>query len=167
MAIYQRIASHEVQGGGMNINKYGIIKGGLCEQRLTERRMRSLGSRMAWDDINEDRRFVRFSNGWYKIVKIPDGRGMGNYGKGIIEIGYLRMLQIVFPSLINSGKKFRLKWMDKWIEGIASCEFGIFSETPLSIITPGEKFSFGMMPPKPGDDDIYEKIHGVPRGLVS
>ena len=56
--------------------------------------------------------------------------------------------------------------MTLWIEGMASMEFGYFCESPLSIINQKEKFETEMIPPKPADDAIYEKMHGVPRGIV-
>lgn len=134
----------------MNITKYGIIKGGVCQKRLTQRRMRSLGCWMAWDDIKENKKFVKITRGWYKIIKMSSGRGVGNYTNGQVEIGYLRILQDMFPQLIKSGKSFRLAWMEKWLEAMASCEYG-----------------FGLLPPKPFDDEIYEKMHGVSSGLVT
>ena len=151
----------------MQIHKHGFIKGGMCEKRMNQRSARSLGSWMAWNDIKESKKFVQVKNGWYQVLKMPVSRGIGTkyYGSGDAEIGYLRMLQDVFPKLVRNKKKFRLKWMHRWIEGIASCEFGVSMDNPLSIIDPGEKCNFGLCPPRGSDDVIYEKMYGVPVGL--
>lgn len=148
------------------IHKHGFIIGGVCHQRLNQRKGRAQGARLAWNDILDNEKLFKVNRGWYRILKMPDGRGIGNYGGGDEEIGCLRMLQICFPQLILKKKSFRLKWMNMWIEGVASCEFGVSMESPLSIINPKEKCSFGLVPPKPDDDAIYEKMTGVPRGLV-
>jgi len=147
-------------------SKYGYIRGGACHQRIKDRHGRAEGSRMAWNDIVDNPKFVKKVGPWYRLLKVPFGRKPGQYGGGYIEIGYLRMLQSVFPSLVKNKTKFRLKWMNNWIEGVASAEFGFAMETPLSIITPGEKVGMGLAPPKAGDDVIYEKKYGVKSGLV-
>lgn len=147
------------------IHKHGFIVGGVCHQRLNQRKARARGCRMAWNDVLDNEKLFKVNLGWYRIFKMPDGRGIGNYGGGDEEIGYLRMLQTCFPVLILNKKSFRLSWMNRWIEGVAACEFGVSMESPLSIISPEEKCSFGFIPPKPGDDAIYEKMTGVPRGI--
>ena len=154
----------------MEIHKYGFIKGGVCEGRLNRRFSRAKGSWMAWFDIKDDPEYIRVKNGWYQLLKEPKGRKIGEYGGCDCEIGYLRMLEVVFSQLVKNKTKFRMKWMEKWIEGIASCEFGVAKkpgqDRPLAIITPGEGVHFGLAPPKGSDDVIYEKLYGVPAGLV-
>lgn len=85
----------------IKLHKYGFIKGGLCNKRLDQRMSRSRGSWMAWNDIKDDKKIVQVKNGWYQILKMPKGRKIGEYGGGDSEIGYLRMLQDVFPKLIQ------------------------------------------------------------------
>ena len=148
------------------INKYGFIKGGLCEERLQRRSSRASGSWSAWNDIKDNPKHVRRNNGWLQIIKLPEYKGPGMHGTGDMEIGFLRMQQEIFSQLVVSKRKFREKWMTKWIEGTASCEFGIASKTPLSIITKGEGITGSLVPPKGQDDAYYEQIHGVPASIV-
>jgi len=149
----------------MNINKYGIIVGGVCEKRLKDRYYRSVGAWAAWNEIKDSKHVIK-NYGWFKIVSILPPRKSDTFPGGIFETGYLRMTQDVFVNLFESGRSFRINSIEGWIEGIASMEFGVYSETPLSIITPGEKFATGMCLPKLADDAIYEKMYGVPRGIV-
>ncbi len=147
------------------INKYGIIRGGLCEKRLKARYHRSVGSWAAWNGIKDSKHVIK-NNGWFKIISLPPPRKPETFPGGVFETGYLRMIQDVFSNLFLSGRSFRMHSMKDWIEGIARMEFGVYSETPLSIIISGEKFATSMCPPKPADDAIYEKMYGVPRGIV-
>lgn len=146
------------------ITKHGFIRGGLCEKRLIARKFRSDGAGLAWYFALKQKGCVTINKGWYKMLKVPKFKGIGQYGNGDVEIGVLRMHQSTFTTLIKSGKSFRLKWMEMWIEGMASAEFGIHSETPLSILNEG--ITTGLIPPNPSDDAIYEKIHGVQRGIL-
>lgn len=151
----------------MEYHKLGFIKGGKCEERLTRRHSRAEGSRLAWDDIKNDEKFVAKKGSKFQIIQEPKGRKIGDYGGGNQELGYLRMVQMVLNHLAKKKTKFTLDSMEKWIEGIAALVLGVESETPLSIITPDEKFSWHMCPPKRDDDLLYEKLYGVPAGLVT
>ncbi len=148
--------------------KYGYIKSGLCHQRIDNRRDRAQGSRMAWIDCKDDPKYIKKfkTTSKYQILKVSPSRGFGKYGGSYQEIGYLRMLQNVFPQLFKKKIRFTKKHMNNWIEGIASAEFGASMESPLSIINPKEKCSFGLLPPKPNDDAIYQKKYGIKKGII-
>lgn len=144
----------------MKITKYGFIKGGSCEKRLKNRYSRSVGSWAAWNAIKDNTKFISSNQGWYQIIRMPPPKDSSTFPGGIFEIGWLRMMQDVFSNLFESKKKFRLKEMKNWIEGIASMEFGVSASDPFTIT------GTMMLPPKPDDDAIYEKMYGIKRGLV-
>lgn len=159
----------------IQLDRDGYIRGGMAYGRMKQRSGRALGSRHAWDEIAEDKKYVKVNNGWYQIKKTPNHLyRLGSYGSGDAEIGYLRMHQDVFPQLVKNKVKFRLKHMNSWIEGIASCEFGV-GTTDGSPINEGnaldpEKMSntfFGLCPPSGSDDFLYNREHpNVPKGIV-
>lgn len=144
----------------IELHELGFIIGGQCQKRLHSRRQREVGCRMAWSDIKKQDGYVTENKGWFQIVKPLKSRKPGQYGGGNIEVGYLRMIQLLFEQLIKSGKKFRLKWMATWINAIAALEFMAMGETPFDLA------AVLMNPPKGTDDALYEKLYGVKRGLV-
>ncbi len=113
----------------VQINKYGIIKDGVCERTFRGRKDRVAGAGLCWKDLLEQN-LVEENHGWLRIKKEPRGRKYGQYGGTYLEIGYLRFLQEVVVQLITGQKAFRLKWMEKWIKDISAFEFAGFSLTP-------------------------------------
>ena len=103
------------------------------------------------------------------MVKKVKMRKLGNFGEGQAEIGFRRTTQIVFPELLEKKRKFRLKSMKRWIEGISAAEFAVGSIkgrlTDLSILE-GDCV-FGLCPPKGTDDLLYEIQYGVKMGSCS
>lgn len=149
--------------GNIRITEYGFIKGGACERRLTNRFDRVSGCRISWNEIKKDSKYIARVRGGYKIIKKPKPLARNRWGKfssGEQEVGFLRMSQSVLPGLFNEGQIFKLKEMKTWIEAMGSAEFHIAMENPLQISW------MGLVPPKPSDDVIYSKMHGVPTGLV-
>lgn len=149
----------------MRIHKLGFIRNGLCHKRLIARKVRSVGTHKAWEDIKNNRKFVSLKLHKYMIIALPPSKKAGTYGNGNIEIGYLRMIQICFSQLLEQKLRFTNKQMLSWVEAIASLEIGVSMDSPLAIITPGGKCSWGMLPPKPQDDNLYEQLYGIPKGL--
>lgn len=146
------------------INEHGFFEGGACHQRLRKRKSRAEGAWGAWNDLCAFD-YVQRKGMWYTITAIQHERAHEDRtGNADWALGYLRMIQLVFRKLI--GKKFKPAQMDIWIEAIASAEFMVTMESPLSIITPGEKVQMGICPPKPDDDMLYEKLYGVKSGLL-
>ncbi len=78
---------------------------------------RMAGARMAWNDIVDNKKIVKLENNWYTILKAPRSKGFGNYGGVYVEIGYLAMIQHVFLPLVSSKQRFKLEWMEHWIQG--------------------------------------------------
>ncbi len=62
-----------------------------------------------------------------------------------VEVGYRRFRRDVIKRLLQQNKSFRKGWMEKWLEGISSFEFGAKMDNPLSILE--GKCKFGYAPP--------------------
>ena len=108
--------------GNMQITHLGIIKGGEAEAIFRRRTSRSIGSRMCWNDFN-DQGLVVHNRGWLRLKNGLKKPAPGHYGGGNSEIGYLRFEQDVAYQLIKNNRAFRLKWMLLWIDEIAAFEF--------------------------------------------
>lgn len=116
----------------MKLNSLGMIKGGVCEKLFQRRTLREQGSRIAWEWLNKNK-CIRVKNGWYKITKLPQKAFALRYvinqcHNGDIEIGWRRFMTDVADQLYKQHRRFRLRWMQKWIEDIASFELGARSE---------------------------------------
>jgi len=139
----------------VKITQDGIIQGGNCDRAHRARAAREMGAKMYLNELLAKKR-VLWNHGWCKIIKlaITPERKIYEIG-GDREIGYRRFRSDVIGVLVQTKQSFRMAWLEKWLEDICSFEFGVESETPLSIITPGEKFRVGYAPP--WRDDIYKK----------
>jgi len=140
----------------VKITQDGIIKGGNCDRAHRMRAAREEGAGIYLSELMK-RNCIVSKNGWCKIIKlaITPERKIYEIGNGDREIGYRRFRSDVIGILVQTKKSFRMAWLEKWLEDICSFEFGIEGETPLSIITPGEKLKVGYAPP--WRDDIYKK----------
>ena len=143
---------------GIKIAKEGYIIGGRCDKTHKARLGRERGAEYFLNWM-VDKNCFSCTRGWYKVVKElhPPRKQMyrlgGLYG-GDFEIGMYRLKQEVIEQLYEKGKAFRWKWILRWVKDIASFEFGFYSESPLSIINPDEKFEWGLCPAH--RDDIYQ-----------
>jgi len=129
--VFQRAIQEErkLNMANLQITKLGIIKGGVCEKIFKQRSKRETGADRAWQWLL-DNKCIRFCNGWYQIIKLPPKildlkYVISQTHDGDIEIGWRRFISDVAEQLFDSKRKFRLKWMRRWVEDIASFEFGI------------------------------------------
>lgn len=112
----------------MEMNSLGMIKGGVCEEIFKRRGRRESGARLAWDWLVKYK-CVGVKNGWYKIIRLPRSVSslrfvINKCHNGDKEIGWRRFISDVIKQLFDDHRKFRLAWMQRWIEDIASFEFG-------------------------------------------
>lgn len=142
----------------MKIAKEGYIIGGNCDKAHRARSKREDGARYFLNWMVRKNCFSCI-RGWYRVVKelYPPRKQMyllGVLHGGDFEIGIHRLQQEVINQLYKKQKSFRWEWIERWADGIAALEFGVEMDTPLSIISPGEKCKFGLC--LPWRDDIYQ-----------
>lgn len=142
----------------MRITKYGTIKGGGCDRTHNQRFARERGSLYALNELNSQG-CIKWKGNKGVIVKELSNKynwkWLAKKYKGDEQVGWFRFVQDVVPLLIK--KKMSCTWTQfkKYTKDIASFEFGVSMDGPLSIITPGEKVEWGYAPPH--RDDIYKR----------
>lgn len=162
--------------GTNRITKYGTFKGGVCEKVHEARAGREEGAKMYLQEL-EQRRCLQANNGWYRVVKLPKIPSkkiwhIGAVHGASVEVGYWRCMIDVVKQLYEQQRAFRMSWLEKWAEDIASFEFGIcpgdvsndleaIEELPKILAGKESKMKFGYAPPH--RDDIYQqkKANGV------
>lgn len=137
----------------------GIIKGGNAERIFIARKKRFEGGEICWQRQKNLPGHTVKTEGKYKILMAHEVPGIPwfyrNDCRGDQEIGYRRVTDILFPKIIEQDMTFTEVTMLLWLNDLASFEFGIHSESPLSIITLGEGIQSGLAPPYL--DSVYKQ----------
>jgi len=86
-------------------------------------------------DILKGKGCLKGRNGWYSVDKMPSISerkvyNIGNMYGGDVEIGYRRFQDDIVQQLFNAKKRFRIGWIEKWLDDICSFEFGVSVEDP-------------------------------------
>ena len=136
-------------------SKLGFIKGGVCDGIHQSRRKREKGALEVVYLILHQKRCFEEEGNKFRILNYPkfDGMKYGRLWGGDFEIGMYRYTQHVIPLLIEQAMLVTKEFLKKLARQIASFEFGVSAENPLSILE--GKASFGLCPPHA--DDIYRK----------
>ncbi|KKN09291.1 hypothetical protein LCGC14_1048170 [marine sediment metagenome] len=134
----------------ISINKYGMIEGGGGERIHNQRQARERGAIKCLEKLKERKCFIQKDDKW-KLVKplshYYSWQRISKFLSGDEEIGWHRFKQDIIPAMIKSKKYWTWKQMIKSAKDIASFELGAQMDSPLSLITPGEKCTFGYAPP--------------------
>lgn len=144
----------------MKINQLGMIEGGVCEKMFRARLSREEGAKFAWNWLLSNK-CVKIESGWYIICRFPRKIISTDFVISLHlaekEVGWWRFMCDVVRQLYKDGRKFRLKWMKGWIEGIAAFELGIGTvdgSVPhphdleiLDMLQGESKHKFGYAPP--------------------
>ncbi len=116
------------------VNKLGMIKGGLCEQRFKARRKRERGVVLAinWLLYNN---CIEIKGGWCRIISVPRkiysfrwpiDNIMKLHG-GDAELGWRRFISEIALPLYRKKTKFRLSKLGTWGADKVAQEFVVKS----------------------------------------
>ncbi len=135
--------------------KLGYIVGGVCDRIHRSRRKREEGALNMMELLFEQKHCLEQKGRKVRVVGYPkwNWKEYHRLWGGDSEIGMYRFSQIVIPQLIEQTVLVTKTFLRKLAKQVASFEFGVKMDNPLSILEGTAEF--GLVPPH--KDYLYQQ----------